>query len=258
MTRVSLSSPMPAPGHVALDALLRRFATPAGRLARGSAVLPDDPRSRLDALLQEIDEIMLPRRIELHLNGKPLAHLTAFNRRLASVEIALRPLSRPRTEAVAAEFTDQLLEIAAMPGTLTCSFARLMAGPRAEENTCSVTALKAALGFDPRGCEMTRLTDIMEPIAMAKLSWVGDPGQGSFSGDATWRQALEQHALKFSALTGRKTFNRHNGAGRAEGLAIPLSAERLVVLARLSDRGFAAILPYEAGLKAIAAWQAAG
>jgi hypothetical protein len=120
-----------------------------------------------------------------------------------------------------------------------------------------VAALKAALGFDVQGCELSRLTEIMEPIAIARMSWVGDPSQGQFSGDGAWRQVLEQHALKYLALPGRKTFNRHAGARRAEGIAIPLSAETVIVLARLSDRGLAVLLPCDAGLKAIAFWQAA-
>lgn len=258
MTRVALSNPIPMSGPEGLDILLRRFATPAGRLVRRSAPLPDDPRSRLDALLQEIDEIMLPRRIELRINGKPLARLSVYSRRVAGVEIVTRPASRPKTESVAAEFAERLLEIAATPGTLTCRSARLQTGQRAEDRTCSVGALKAALGFDGKGCELTRLTEIMEPIAIAKMSWVGDPGKGQFAGDAAWRQVLEQHALKFLALPGRKAFNRQAAAERAEGIAIPLSAEKVIVLARLSDRGLAALLPFEAGLKAIAFWQAAG
>lgn len=258
MTRVALSNPIPTPGPAGLDSLLRRFATPAGRLARRSATLPDDPRSRLDALLQEIDEIMLPRRIELLINGKTLAHLSVYSRRVAGVEIVTRPGSKARTESAATEFADRLLEIAATPGTLTCKSARHQTGQRADDSTCSISALKAALGFDGQGCELTRLTEIMGPIAIAKMSWVGDPGQGQFSGDGTWRQVLEQHALKFLALPGRKTFNRQAGARRAEGIAIPLSAETVIVLARLSDRGLAVVLPFEAGLKAIAFWQAAG
>ncbi|NCQ23298.1 MAG: hypothetical protein GW798_02515 [Roseovarius sp.] len=258
MTQVALSTPLSASGPARLDGLLRRFATPAGRLARRSATLPDDPRARLDALLQEIDEIMLPRRIELRIDGKTLAHLSAYSRRLASVEIVARPGSRPTGETIASDFADRLLEIAATPGTLTCRSARHQNRPRANDSTCSVGALKAALGFDVQRSEIVRLTEIMTPIAIAKLDWVGDPGQGQFSGEGAWRQMLEQHALIFLGRAGRKTFNRQAGAGRAEGIAIPLSAETIIVLARLSDRGLAAILPYEAGLKAIAFWQAAG
>lgn len=258
MTRVALSNPAPTPAPAQLDRLLRRFATPAGHLARRSFTLPDDPRSRLDALLQEIDEIMLPRRIELRINGRTLARLSVYSRRVAGVEILGRPASRPGNGSVAAEFAERLSEIAATPGTLTCKSERHQTGPRAEDSTCSVGALKAALGFDVQGCELTRLTEIMAPIAIARMTWVGDPGQGQFSGDADWRQVLEQHALKFLALPGQKTFARQGGARRAEGIAVPLSPERIILLARSSERGLAAVLPHEAGLKAIAFWQAAG
>lgn len=258
MTRVVLSNPAPMPAPAQLDRLLHRFATPAGHLARRSFTLPDDPRSRLDTLLQEIDEIMLPRRIELRINGRPLARLSVYSRRVAGVELPGRPTSRPGSGSVAAEFAQRLSEITATPGTLTCKSERHQTGQRAEDSTCSVGALKTALGLDVQGCELTRLTEIMAPIAIARMSWTGDPGQGQFSGDGTWRQVLEQHALKFLALPGRQTLNRQAGARRAEGIAVPLSAEKIIVLVRMSDRGLAAVLPFEAGLKAIAFWQAAG
>ncbi|SEL90461.1 hypothetical protein SAMN05443999_109120 [Roseovarius azorensis] len=257
MTRTALTDRPFASGQTRLDDVLRRFATPADRLVRKRGTLPDDPRSRLKALLREIDETVLPRRIELHVNGKRLAHLSVFNRRLASVEIAARSAPVPQGGIIASDFAERLAEIAATRGTLTCVTARQPDQQQPAEFTCSVGRLRAMLGFDAQLCEIDRLTEIMRPIAIARLSWTGEPAQRDFSGDKIWRPLLEDHARRFHSQAGGRKLDRLPRAGQAEGIAIPLSSEQLLMVACLADRGMAAILPHDAGLKAIVFWQTA-
>lgn len=244
-----------ASGHVRLNDVLHRFATPPDRLARKRGTLPDDPRSRLKALLREIDETMLPRRIELHVDGKRLAHLSVCNRRLASVETAAKPAQMPQGGSITSDFAERLVGIATTRGTLTCASARQPDQQQAAEFSCSVGRLRAILGLDEQLCEIGRLTEITRPIAIARMSWAGEPAQRDFSGDKTWRPLLKDHARRFRSHAGGRKFDRRPGAGQAEGIAIPLSAEHLLMVACLADRGIAAILPHATGLKAIISWQ---
>ena len=257
MTRTAPTNRPLVPDQARLGDVLRRFAMPPDRLVQRRGTLPDDPRSRLKALLREIDETVLPRRIELRVNGKRLAHLSVHSRRLAAVEIAARPGAAPQGGAIAADFAERLVEIAGTRGTLTCAATRQPDQLQPAEFTCSVGRLRAILGFDAQLCEIDRLTEITRPIAIARLSWAGEPAQRDFSGDETWRPLLEDHARRFHSHVGGRKFDRRPGAGQAEGIAIPLSPEQLLMVACLTDRGMAAILPHDAGLKAITFWQTA-
>ncbi len=257
MTRTALTNRPLVPGHARLDDVLRRFATTSDRLAENGGTLPDDPRLRLKTLLREIDETVLPRRIDVHANGKRLAHLSVYSRRLASVEIAAKSGSTPQGGNVASDFAEMLFEITGTRGTLTYVSKRQSERQQATEFTCSVATLRALLGSDDQICDIARLTEITGPIAIAQMSWAGESGQEAFSGDATWHKLLEDHARRFRSHARSKKFDRYSGAGQAEGMAIPVTAEQIILIACLTDRGIAAIVPFEAGLKAIALWQTA-
>jgi hypothetical protein len=236
-------------------ALLARLA--AEPVARPSAgvVLPQGSAARLAAIVAEIDETVLPRVLLLHVGRQEVGRITVSHRHVIAVDLPGRPRPASDPDRFALLLAARFAEIAATPGELVLAIARRTGTPQGAEPSCSLAALRAALSAATTRTAFDRLRDLVSARAQAQLVWT-DPGAPSqFSGLQDWAPTLQAMARAFEARAGLTTADALIGPQNAEGLAFPISGQQILILARLDRQGLAAVMPFAAGLAAIAAWQ---
>jgi len=239
---------------VNLKEVLHRFSTKPSWLAAERQTLPEAPRAQLEVLLREIGETVLPRCIELKAHGTPIASLTVSNRRLYAIK-ALQQNKATDADADAKALAAQLLDLSKRATALT---SRAIAGPSQiadTGNSCSVAALRSALVIDDRLCDISHLADLLEPTALAHMTWSGASEKHVFVGDEAFREFLQSHAERLTAQLSASQNATFNASSDATGVAIPLSEDKVLILAVKDRLGLASVAPFEVGLKAISAWQ---
>ena len=239
---------------VNLNEVLHRFSTKPEWLAAERQTLPQAPRAQLEVLLREISETVLPRCIELRAQGRQIATLTVSNRRLYAIEWAGND-NAGNTKPDARQLAEQLLDLSKRATALTT---RAIADPSLIAETgdsCSVAALRAALVIDDRTCDITHLADLLEPTAIAHMTWSGDPEKHVLSGAQTWHALMQSHVKRLTdQLSGSKN-SKFNAAQETTGVAIPLSDAEVIIIACKDALGVASVAPIKDGLKAISTWQ---
>ena len=240
-----------------LDRLLRRFSTSAKDLASERGTLPDSPDARLQALLSEIDETVLPRRVNLRAGEQSVARLTISNRRLVAVDLSGSSPQQAQLQSTADQFAEGLLGIAGTEGPLSVTVDHRPAQSDSLEATCSVSALEAVLGLDTSQSTFERFAQVITPLAIAQSSWPPGPACPGFSGASDWRDLLETYAQEFRNRGKGGRSNAHFEPDETEGVVIPLTDDRILVIAGVAEAGLAAVLPRTTGLEAIAVWQIA-
>lgn len=205
-------------------------------------MLPPDPTARLARITREIDETVLPRVLLLRAGGVEIGRIAVARRRVGAVTLPGLQDEPPTARSLAA----RLAGIAAAPGDIALTVLRAPTGPGADGTGCPVADLRAALASTGAHCGLDRLKALLLARDAARLTWAeGDTG-AQFSGAAEWQPALTHLAAAFRSAVRR-------GPG-AEGMAIPLSGQQVVILARLDHQGLAAVLPLVLGLDALGAW----
>ncbi|MGQ0611125.1 MAG: hypothetical protein ACT4N9_08485 [Paracoccaceae bacterium] len=228
---------LPAGGRA--DALL---ALLAGEGAAEGHLLPPDPTARLARITREIDETALPRALLLRTGAVEIGRIAVARRRVGAVTLPGLPDEPPTARSLAA----RLARIAAEPGAIALTVLRAAADPLATGTGCPVADLRAALASTASHGSLERLTARLLSRDAARLTWAGQDVAAQFSGAAEWRPALMHLSAAFRTAPWR-------GPG-AEGMAIPLSGQQVVILARQDRQGLAAVLPLVFGLDAIGAW----
>lgn len=254
MTPAAASHPEFADRDTALSTAIARLATPHATLSAERQSLPDTPRGRLSALLQEIHETVLPRRITLLQDDTPLAHLTVTNRRLFRVAAAQTPA--PDADAQDLQATaSALLDLSKQVKSMSTQ--AVHGGSTNTEGAmgASVEKLRAALGLDDEKNEISHLQGLLAPAALAQMSWTDGPAAYAFSGADTWRDLLETHAARITHHIATDTVKKLSATPVTKGMALPLSQDTLLVVACKDRAGVATITPRTEGLKAISTWQ---
>jgi hypothetical protein len=235
-------------------ALMQRLAAP-GRHTPGPVPLPAAPAARLEALLTEIDETVLPRVLVVEAGGRDLARLIVSHRRLISIDLPGRPAPACDADSLAGILAARLVEVAGAAGLLALSIARRSATPGHAEIACSPAALRAALHQRLRESPLDRLIRLAGSHVLASLTWSEASGPGQFVGPPAWDQRLLQMAAPFRQRRAALRREARIGRAAAEGLLLPLGADLVLLFADLDGQGVAAVLPRPVGLALVAAWQ---
>lgn len=240
------------------SALLARLAASPHQLAAARAALPGTPEARLEALLDEIDETVLPRVLHVTSGSRETARLIVSHRRLIGIETQDRPKPKADPDALAQVFAAGLAQIALWRGALSLSVSPRTAPPGRAERACSVAAIRQALALPPPENACDRLQRLVEAEAVARLHWSGNSPQARFSGTQAWRATLQMIAANYLKMQSQTRANVRTGPLRTEGLLIPVGTDLGIVVASFDRQGFAAVLSRQTGLDLIAAWQSRG
>lgn len=254
MTSAILPSQDNTTETVNLKEVLHRFSTKSEWLAAERQTLPEAPRAQLEILLREISETVLPRCIELTAKGATLATLTVSSRRLYAIAGPEQDSSFT-TDADAREFATQLLDLSKRATALTTRTIDDPSQVSDTGNSCSVAALRSALVIDDRPCDIAHLADLLEPTALAQMTWSGDLTKHVFSGDEVWQHMLQSHTERAIGKLSDPNKMKFPTSQDATGVAIPISRDAVLILAFKDTLGVASVSPVKEGLKAISAWQ---
>ena len=257
MMAAAQSTQVKTPDTSTLDRLLCRFSTSAQQLAAEYEKLPDSPDSRLRNLLAEIDETVLSRCVTLRAADKTVARLTISNRRLVAIDMSDKATPQAQSQSIADHFAECLVAIAMISAPLSVTADRRPAQSDSLESTCSVSALKSALGQDAGQSAFEQFAQVIAPQAIARVSWSASAAHPDFSGKPDWQDLLEAYAREFRNRGKGGRSGTHFEPDETEGVVIPLSPDLALVIAGVADQGIAAVLSQTAGFEAIAAWQIA-
>ena len=236
-------------------ALLARLASDPRQLTLVRQALPGLAEARLSALVQEIDETVLPRLLRLRSGARELARLTVSQRRLVDIEMPGRAPVPKEPDHLPHLFAARLLELADTTGELSIATARRPSHPNHAETACSVAALRQALAVAATRTAFDRLLPRIEAKSSARIVWSTSVAQSQFSGAPEWMVPLKLWAERFEAMNRQHPGSARVGLQGTQGVAIPFATGQLLVMAGLDKRGFAAVLPTAVGLDIIASWQ---
>jgi hypothetical protein len=235
--------------------ILARLGTDPRQLGVERRSFPQGVAARLAAMLKEIDETVLPRVLCLTSNRGEVARLTVSHRRLIAVDLPGRPFAPRDTDTLPDLMAARLVEIAETRTDLVLTIARRASVPDHAETACSVLALTKSLETATPQNAFDRLLDQASARCQARLLWSATNAQMHFSGAEDWKVPLQTLVANFRAMGRDRQVDARVGPLRTEGVAIPVDADRVVVIAVHDKKGFAVVLPREAGLAMIAAWQ---
>ena len=237
------------------DQLLARLAADPRQLGVERRSLPQGVAPRLAAMLKEIDETVLPRVLCLASNRGEVARLIVSHRRLISVDLPGRPFSPREDDCLPDLMAARLVEIAETRADLVLTIARRETVPDHAETACSLLALTKALETATPQNAFDRLLDQVSAKCQARLLWSATNTQMHFSGAEAWEVPLQTLVANYRAMGRDHQADARVGPLRTEGVAIPVDADRVVVIAVHDKKGFAVVLPRQEGLAMIAAWQ---
>lgn len=235
--------------------ILMRLAADARALAAERRLLPRGVEARLAFLLREIDETVLPRLMRLFCAGREVARLTVSQRSL----IALDMPGRPSMPEDAADLVDicapRLIELANLRSDLSLKVERRPAQPSRALAACSVPALTLAVALTSSQSAYDRLLRQAEARSFARLMWSEANPAAQFAGAPEWKALLATVADSYRGLRQAQGSGARFAPSQLDGLAVPVSEDKLLVMASVQGKGFAVILPSQSGLDMIAAWQ---
>lgn len=236
-----------------LAELLARLAAHPRRLAAERRALPAEARARLHRLLAEIDEIVLPRALEIFCDGQKVARLVVTHRHLVGIKMDGPSPAAPSAEAGLAAC---LARLSALPGDLSARVSHLPPSPGFDRSAVSAQTLAGLLGLVPAESAFERLLRLVAPISLASLHWRGQD-RPDCSGDAGWCRLLQTEVERYRKLRRSAGETASIGPQGVSGHAVPVSAGHILLIAAEGDVGLAAIVARKDGLAAISTWQKA-
>ena len=236
-------------------ALLARLSAPPHQLAAERRTLPQGREERLQALLTEIDEIVLPRVLHLESGAQDVARLVISNRRLIDIELPGQSALPNDSGSLPHLLATRLNVIAQSRGTLLVIVGRRSNQPTQAEAACSVASLRQALALTATQTGYDQLQRRVEAQSIALTQWDLAVASARFTGPEGWKKPLQTLAERFAEMGRHPQADARVGPQGTQGAAIPIAGKQILIMASLEKRGFVAILPYEVGLKAIADWQ---
>ena len=234
------------------SAVMRRLAADRAELAAQRRCFPADSQARLRALLTEIDEVVLPRLLHLCVDAREVGHLVVSHRRLVDIVVNGRSAAVGDSDDLAARCAAALGAIAQMRGRLSAFVTRRDGLRDPRERACAVAALEVELGLSDTPHGFDDLVRRVEALAMARVWWSDIQAPMQFRGAPEWAGALRTYAGRCKGMGNRPCADGHIRKSRIEGVVIPMSAQEVLVMASSNGAGFAAVLPRQAGLDALA------
>lgn len=240
-----------------LDKVLRRLSTHPQTLVQEREHMPNDPHACLEALLREIDEVVLPRSILIQSQGQDIAALAVSNRRLSTLSLIQ---NGERKDAVLGSDTEQiamhLVELSKSVSSIKVKPVDSSQAHAEVANDVSVPTLRAILQLDRQGFDIEAFRDLLTPISRATLSWSDDNLEREFSGDSAWREKMEACADKIAGTEKDNAQTSKQTQQSITGIAIPMSDAELMVLAYDGAKGMCFVTALAEGFNAIGNWQA--
>jgi hypothetical protein len=234
-------------------ASIERLRTDVAALASERNALAGSVRDRIHALLREIDETVLPRSIQVWDDTCCIGEICVARRSVLSAQGRAASLEGGDPQTVA-----QVLVELAQVGRLV-KVIRMTVPPSAGGVPSSVTAqtLERYLFPTTADPELKQLDRLLESHATILLRWSETPQTLDVSGDQRWRKPVLQLAKTFRSQTTGDHSTSTAVSERAQGMALMLNDGMLAIAARDRQGGLCAVLPRDAGLRAIERWQLA-
>lgn len=238
--------------------LVQRLASPPRKLASERGTLPGTLQPRLSVLLDEIDSIVLPRRLHVKSGQDEIARLIVSQRRLVDIELPGRNPTPPEGASQAMTLANRLVEIAGWRGPLSLSVSRRSGSAGRAEVACSVAALRSALELATTEGAYDRLIRLVEAQTLALLRWTAKGAQVQFTGTPALRTTIHAIAESYLDMAAKTRADAKAGPLRTEGMMIPVEGDLALVIASFGKQGFVSVLPRQTALDLIAAWQSRG
>lgn len=250
----SQAQPKPLP----LSRLVGRFATSPEKLAAERSAMPSSARARLERILQEIDETVLPCRLRVICENAPPVDLAVSNRRLVDIHASECTSQASDTRTAPEErFAAELLELSARAKAVT-ALGDLEDGTMAEtEQSCSVEGLRRALRLDRKDAGLAALRDHLDQLSHAHLWWDSDTKKLQFRGQADLKEFLRAHAAEMRRGASTEKASLTHNTNDVTGFAAPLSDDLVLIAALDGHKGYVCVAPRISGLRALTAWQIA-
>ena len=241
---------VPGHTHASLQGLLTQFAQPTDALAQSYSYFPHAPAARLTAVLNLIQEIVLPRKVTFLCDGYEIAEMIIANRRLNAFE---QTGNATPEEEETADLAQRLLEFAKDPRTITMQAPTRIPAGISTEQSYSTRALKTALGLDENISPMDHMHRLIDPHATSLLVWSGNCDAPQKTGAENWHETLHDFAQRYIDNLQAEAFE----APVPRGLMLRVTAEQSMLIAVHDGDGVAAILSNAEAHGAIEAWQMA-
>ena len=223
------------------DATTSRLRQAIARLCTDFSDLQADRRDAdaghvnlMQALLVQIDETMLPRRLTLFFGQDAVAKLRVCNRRLLSLELTNGPGPEgpARLTSAAQVYAQQLQQLSATYQGTGFRITRQVCETGIETQSCSATQLAECLTLQPQ--QGSRLTHVLAGISAMADAWVlqgEDASEDSRFGPAALTEQLTE-----LAHTDRTTKNNNGHALRMPEitpsyLVLSISSDTKVIIA---------------------------
>ncbi|MEM6888976.1 MAG: hypothetical protein AAF636_12640 [Pseudomonadota bacterium] len=236
--------------------ILRRLSAGPEDLARERRVLPTGARDRLEVVLREINETVLPRAITVKCSGTALATLFVANRRVFHLQPAAGVLPGVSENSMdTAVIAQQLLDISKSATSIGIETIDRRDHAFTTNQSFSVSALRIALGLDCQDTGASSLDDLLKQHAIAGMRWRAGSKELQFVGAQIWRETMQSHAARMLKIPTSPLLASRSTRSNAVGLAVPLTQALLLVLARDDEGGFACVVPCEKGFEALGTWQ---
>ena len=239
-----------------LDALLAKFAAPIETTAHKSTTLPNEPGDRLNVLLREIDETVLPRRLTIKQDQSGVAYLDISNRRLVGISCDDKTgVDKSEAQSDSSYCAAALLSLVQSSAELAFDVGYR---PSAYEDTgisCSYAMLKEALGLGGGDTPLAQIERAIAKTANAILCWTHEDPVGVFNGEDAWQSTLQQGRDALGAQKAATERVAHLSEGDLRCLVMPFSETDAIVLAKQDGNGLAAVMSTEQALDVLSKWR---
>ena len=218
-----------------------------------------DARGLLASLLREVDETILPRRIDVETDGRMVAHLHVAARRVLLLNLPGGQVTEPNQ--IAAMFTNQLQAALTGATEMTLRITRLAPDPNAATAGCSARrlAIAASLEIDPIK-QQDAARAFFESIRLYSIAWLMlDPAGIPIAADGSETQVarlteMAQQDLGDLDWQLEQTIP-HPGAPGCVLLNYSADAGFCMLYGRSEPGGFMAVLPAQAVPKIQPLWR---
>lgn len=235
-----------------MHAMIKRFSVSAEELCRERTDNTQSPPLRLRRMLNEIDETVLPRAIEIIVSGDVVASLSVDERRLRGVSAARCGGSNEQPSLK--EAAQILTELSQLPGQFELNATRRSLHEKSQGLNYSALSLMSVLGLNDTPDPLANLQELASKSAHAIFTWRAALEDVQFSGDAAHKELLSVCASSVIAERSRVP-NAVFASNEMSGYALGFGQNEIVLIAANGLGGFAAILSRDTGLQAVETMQ---
>lgn len=240
-----------------LKSILLRLNMDAKTLQAGPRESSGDGASLILRVAQEIDETILPRRIDIVADGRVAATLVASNRRLLALQTE-PPTPLPDSdspEAVTQAYARVLLQIAAQAGHTELRRHGRATGATTNHSSCSAAQLAAFAADTSPEQPLKRFLNDIGSHAHAWLAIADDGARTSFGGQDQYRAQLTALEQFTAQSRGKKTGLRHLRRSGPTCTVLALSPGLRAIIASDADERILLAVPEDHTARVLSKWQ---